>query len=78
MADPCHSRTALGQLEVADLNLQARRGSLDEALLARERRSLRAASAIEMRFAKLEVWARLHRELGQLADVLGGDTASRP
>ena len=70
--------SAAEQLAVADLNLDAERGSLDQALLARERRLLRETEAIELRFAKLEIWARLQRELGRLASALGAEATARP
>ena len=64
--------------QVADVNLEARRGGLGDALTARERLLADTTAAVDLRFAQLEVWARLHRELGRLVSDLGGDAAVRP
>ena len=72
------AKSTASHLEVADVNLEARRGTLGQSLAARERHLRDSTSAIDLRFAQLEVWARLHRELGRLASTLAGEAAARP
>jgi outer membrane protein TolC len=67
--------TAREQQRLADLALRAGRGSLDQALGARERVVQLDRDAADGRFHQLEVWARLQRELGSLAQALGAAPA---
>lgn len=60
----------------ADLELQAQRGDLDNALTARRRSASDAAISIDRRFERIEVWARLQRETGRLVRRLAPDSGS--
>ena len=72
------AKSTRSHLEIADVNLEAGRGSLGQSLVARERHLQDSTLAIGLRFAQLEVWARLHRALGRLASTLAGEAAARP
>jgi outer membrane protein TolC len=58
--------TATEQQRLADLNLRAGRGALDESLAARERRTRFQHEAIDVRYRRVELWASMQRELGTL------------
>jgi outer membrane protein TolC len=63
--------SAASQAEIAALNLDTRRGSIEAALAAHARHAERVVAAVEFRYARIEVWARLQRELGRLGSALG-------
>jgi outer membrane protein TolC len=67
------------RLKIADLNLQAQKGSLDRALAARIESALEAEAAVEAEFERVLVWAQLRQEAGVLSDtILGGAGATEP
>jgi outer membrane protein TolC len=69
------AQAAAERQRLADLSLRAERGSLDAALAAREERARLEAEALDARFAQLELWASLQRELGRLASELAASPA---
>lgn len=71
--------SAREQRRLADLNLKAERGGVAEAVFAHERSAFDTRNAIESRYDRLEAWATLQLEMGQLAATLTHDRdASRP
>jgi outer membrane protein TolC len=64
--------TAGEEQRLADLNLRAKRGTLGQALSARERRARFQSEAIDVRFERVEMWASIQRELGKLSESLVG------
>jgi outer membrane protein TolC len=66
------------RLRLADRDLKAQRASVSVALEARERARQNSESAIALRHQRLELWASLQHELGQLAGAIGypGQSAS--
>jgi len=73
------SQASLERQRLADLDLQAQRGPIASALAARERASLSVEKSIELRYRRLELWASLQRELGQLeTSIAGASTTPRP
>jgi outer membrane protein TolC len=61
---------------LADLGLQAQRGTLVQALAARVDAAREAQAAIDARFDRVLLWATLQRETGRLATTLGGTPAT--
>ncbi len=68
--------SALQQVKLADLNLQAERGDLGASVDARERHTRLAMEAIDAEFLQLEFWAQLHHELGRLTFSILGPVAA--
>jgi outer membrane protein TolC len=63
------------RLRLADVRLQGDRGSLDEALTAREQWGRDARVAIDTRFDAVVLWATLQREAGRLTAAITGPGA---
>jgi outer membrane protein TolC len=63
------------RLRVADLNLRARRGNIDQSLAAREEVVRHGTEAVAVRFDRVILWATLQRETGELASTIVGDEA---
>lgn len=70
--------SALEQVKLADLNLQAERGDLLSAIDARERHTRLEMAAIDAEFIQLESWAQLQHELGRLTFSILGPLAAGP
>jgi outer membrane protein TolC len=69
-------RLANERQRLADLALQAQRGTLPEALVARSDADRAGRAAVDAYFDRILVWANLKREAGGLAAALVGDRAS--
>jgi outer membrane protein TolC len=64
---------ARNRMRLANLNLKAQRGTLEEALAVQFGYGRDAANAIEAQFERVLTWATLLREVGKLTDgVTGG------
>jgi outer membrane protein TolC len=63
------------RLRLAELNLRADRGSLDEALGALGDSATHGRLAIDSELDRVLLWAQLRRETGTLARILAGDAA---
>jgi outer membrane protein TolC len=63
---------------LADLSLQAQRGSLAQTLASRADVARDASAAVEARMERVLVWATLQRETGRLAALLTGDGGGQP
>jgi outer membrane protein TolC len=63
---------------LADLSLQAQRGTLPQALATRAELDRDAGAAIEARTERVLVWATLQRETGRLASALIGEAPAQP
>jgi outer membrane protein TolC len=61
------------RLRVTDLNLQARRSSLDASLAAREEAARSGRGAVDAHFDRIILWATLQREAGVLAATIVGE-----
>jgi outer membrane protein TolC len=68
------ARAAEDRLRVADLNLRAGRGTLDDALAARTAHAREATQAIDAEFDRILLWATLQREIGKLSSVILADS----
>ena len=70
-------RADLGRerVRLADLNLQAERGSLSDGIAARDAFARDAAAAVEARWDRLDTWADLMLESGRLARAIVGSPA---
>jgi outer membrane protein TolC len=62
--------TAREQQRLTDLRLQSERGTLAEALAARERSAMRTQEAVDARYEAVDLWAMFHRATGQLTDAV--------
>jgi hypothetical protein len=62
------------RMRLADLGLQAERGTLDASLQARREHGAAAAAAIDADLDRVLAWASLEREQGRLAAAIGGET----
>ncbi len=70
------ARLAAERQRLADLALQAQRGSLTDALAARSEADRASRAAIDAYFDRIVLWADLEREAGALATALIGEQAS--
>lgn len=69
-------RIATERQRLADMSLQAQRGTLAQALEARAERARAALAAVDARLAGLRLWAQLQRETGRLKSSLVEDAAA--
>ena len=67
--------TALERQRLADLRLRADRGSVSDALAARQDAARRVREAIDSRFDAVDLWAVLHARTGNLTRVVAGADA---
>jgi outer membrane protein TolC len=72
------AKASESRLRLADRDLKAQRASVSVALGARERALQSSENAIALRHQRLELWASLQHELGQLADAIGYQGQSAP
>ena len=63
---------------LVDLRLQAGRERLKDALTVREEAVRDAGAAADARFARIDLWAELQHERGQLTDAILGSSAGSP
>jgi len=61
------------RVRLADLSLQAQRGSLAEAVAARDAFGRDAATAVDARYDRVQTWGDLLLESGRLAQVVLGE-----
>jgi len=69
------AQLARERLRVADLNLRARRGNIDQSLSAREEAARHGGAAVAAHFDRVLLWATLQRETGELAATIVGEEA---
>ncbi len=77
-SDLADRRADLGRerVRLADLNLQAERGSLSDGIAARDAFARDATAAIEARWERFDTWADLMLETGRLARAIVGPAAA--
>ena len=71
------AKIAREQQRLADLNLQAQRGTLDQALSARTEAAHDSHAAINAHFDRIILWATLQRETGTLSAAITGELPER-
>lgn len=67
--------TARERQRLADLRLRADRGSIGDALTARQDAARRVREAIDSRFDAVDLWAILHARTGNLTRAVAGEEA---
>lgn len=70
------AKAATQRQKLADLSLQAQRGTLASALQAHSEQARDARGAIDGRWEGLRIWAALQREVGHLTALLTGEAAA--
>jgi outer membrane protein TolC len=72
------AKMSLNRMRLANLNLKAQRGTVEEALAVQFGYARDAAGAIGAEFDRVLTWATLLREIGKLADEIVGRVQAAP